>query len=145
MWGCSSGLSASGLGSDIDQLRFGGLGMCAVRSRPPPNPLQWYPPKYTTGGPPTTGVPHPVSYPAWPAHQRMERRLSRRARTERECHTYTDTWCVCVCLSVCLSLSVSVCLCLSLSVCLSVSVCLCLSVCLSVCLCLSVCSNALKC
>ena len=50
-----------------------------------------------------TGVPHPVSYPAWPVHQRMERRLSRRACTERECHTYTDTWggwvCVCVCQS----------------------------------------------
>ena len=27
---------------------------------------------------------------------RMERRLSRRACAERECHTYTDTWCVCV-------------------------------------------------
>ena len=27
----------------------------------------------------------------------MERRLSRRACTERECHTYTDTWSVCVC------------------------------------------------
>ena len=26
----------------------------------------------------------------------MERRLSRRACTERERHTYTDTWCVCV-------------------------------------------------
>ena len=26
----------------------------------------------------------------------MERRLSRKACTERECHTYTDTWCVCV-------------------------------------------------
>ena len=52
-----------------------------------------------------TGVPHPVSYPAWPVHQRMERRLSRRACTERECHTYTDTWgvCVCVCVRVCVS------------------------------------------
>ena len=28
--------------------------------------------------------------------ERMERRLSRRACTERECHTYTDTWSVCV-------------------------------------------------
>ena len=31
---------------------------------------------------------------------RMERRLSRRACTERECHTYPDTWCVCVCMCV---------------------------------------------
>ena len=29
----------------------------------------------------------------------MERRLSRRACTERERHTYTDTWLVCVCVS----------------------------------------------
>ena len=29
----------------------------------------------------------------------MERRLSRRACTERECHTYTDTWGACVCVS----------------------------------------------
>ena len=37
----------------------------------------------------------------------MERRLSRRACTERECHTYADTWCVCVCVSVSLSVSQS--------------------------------------
>ena len=33
----------------------------------------------------------------------MERRLSRRACTERECHTYTDTWSVCVWVCVCVS------------------------------------------
>ena len=32
----------------------------------------------------------------------MERRLSRRACTERERHTYTDTWGVCVCVYMCL-------------------------------------------
>ena len=35
--------------------------------------------------------------------ERMERRLSRRACTERECHTYTHTWGVCVCVCMCVS------------------------------------------
>ena len=75
--------------------------LCAVRSRPPPSP-PLSPPLPPPQGLKPRGLEDPHDRRAAPyrtplAHrQRMERRLSRRACAERECHTYTDTCCVCV-------------------------------------------------
>ena len=55
-----------------------------------PPPPQWYPPPKYKGLKPR-GLEDPHDRRAAPR---------RRACTERECHTYTDTWCMCVCVYV---------------------------------------------
>ena len=83
-----------------------GCALCVLAPPPMVSPSKYK--KYKGLKPRGLENPHD-RYPAWPAHQRMERRLSGRACTERECHTYTDTWCVCVCVCV----RVCVCVCVS--------------------------------
>ena len=81
--------------------------LCAVRSRPPPPPMV-SPPKYKGLKPrleawrtPTTGVPHPVSYVAWPHTKEWngglaEEHVRRDTQTRGVCGVCVCVWCVCV-------------------------------------------------
>ena len=97
--------------------------------------------------------------------ERTERRLSGRACAERECHTYTDMWCVCVCVSLSKRENhpvpqeggweierpyihkdmVCACVCVCVCACVCVCVRVCVRGCAWVCVCVCVCACACAC
>ena len=73
--------------------------LCAVHSRPPPLPPNGIP-LQACRTPYRTPLGPPAMHPGRGVISTVRIGFSRRACTERECHTYTDTWCVCVCVCV---------------------------------------------